>query len=261
MAPLHAQWRGAEGLHPAEVRAHQYMESQDWGRARGAFVEAAEAGSPTAMAWLGRLHEEGRGGESSEAVAALWYARAVEAGASHLAVKLGWLHLSGGETVRDRERSEQWFRYGIERGNDDAKVALASVLIADAQGGRGEERVMQASEWLLAAHDNGHPVAKFFLARLYLEGIGGHPVDYTMAWHYARLGAEEGHPQMQGWLAYIYAEGLGRAADLVLAAKWAMLASVGGDPLGSQLFAALQDSLSAEQLSLARERAMAWAER
>ncbi len=260
VSPVSAQRDAVSGVHSAEVRAHQYVESQDWDKAYINFAEAAEAGSPTAMAWLGMLYEEGRGVVASDVLAVQWYTRALEAGADHLALKLGWLYLTGTEAVRDRALSEYWFEYGIERGNNDAMVALSSVLIADAQGGKGVERVEQASEWLLTAHESGHPVAKFFLARLYLEGIGEHPVDYALAWHYARLGAEEGHPQMQGWLAYIYKEGLGRQADPILAAKWAMLATAGGDPLGSQLLAELQQGLDDDALLAARERAMAWAD-
>jgi TPR repeat protein len=221
-------------MHPAELAAHQQGEAGNWEGARLGFAEAAEQGSPTAMAWLGLIHEQGRGIEASDAMAAMWYARAVEAGAEHLALKLGWLYL-GSTTIRDQARAEQWFHYGIARGDLSAHVALSSVLIADALGGKQVERVHQAREWLLTAHEGGQPVAKLFLTRLYLEGIGGHPLDYAKAHHYASLGAEEGHPQMQGWLAQIYKDGLGRDSDLIAAAKWAMLAAIGGDPLGSSI--------------------------
>ena len=250
----------AEGVAvSAEARAQQYVQQGDWQAARKAFAVAAEAGSPSAMAYLGWMHEEGHGVEPGEAMAVIWYTRAVEAGATHLANKLGWMHLAGSEVVKDRALSEQWFMYGIEQGDLDAHVALASVLIADAQGGKRVERVGQAHSWLQAAHQGGHPVAKFFLARLYMEGIGGHPVDYLKTYEYARLGAEEGHPRMQGWLAHIYKEGLGREADPVEAAKWAMLSSAAGDPDGTQIYSALQAGMDASRLAEARERAMAWA--
>ena len=254
--PLYAK----SAMHPAELAAHQQAETGNWEAARQSFAKAAEQGSPTAMAWLGLIHEEGRGVDASDAMAASWYSRAVEAGAEHLALKLGWLYLSS-STIRDQARAEQWFRYGIDQGDLSAHVALASLLIADALGGKDVERVHQAREWLLTAHAGGQPVAKFFLTRLYLEGIGGHPLDYAKAYHYASLGADEGHPQMQGWLAQIYMDGLGRDSDAIAAAKWAMLAAIGGDPLGSGIYAKLELALSEAQLAEARQQAIAWASR
>lgn len=254
--PLYA----TSAMHPAELTAHQQAEAGNWDAARQSFAEAAEQGSPTAMAWLGLIHEEGREVEASDAMAAIWYTRAVEAGADHLALKLGWLYLSS-STIRDQARAEQWFRYGMAQGDLSAHVALASVLIADALGGKNVERVHQAREWLLTAHAGGQPVAKLFLTRLYLEGIGGHPLDYAKAYFYASLGAEEGHPQMQGWLAQIYMDGLGRDRDAIAAAKWAMLAAIGGDPLGSGVYAKLELTLGEAQLAEARQQAIAWATR
>ena len=257
LSPLSA----AESRHHPEQIAQQHVQDGNWVAAREAFAEAAQHGSPTAMAYLGWIHEEGHGIEANDALAAIWYTRAVEAGASHLAVKLGWLHLGGSETIRNRELSEQWFLYGIEQGDLDAHVALSSLLIADAQGGKNTHRLEQAREWLLIAHQGRHQVAKFFLARLYLEGIGGYPVDYDMAHHYSHLGAEEGHPQMQGWLAHIYREGLGREPDPIAAAKWAMLAAIGGDPLGSGIYTTLEQELSESMMNTARQLATDWASR
>lgn len=253
---------GMAAEHPTasvEARAQQFVQQGDWQAARDAFAMAAEQGSPSAMAYLGWIHEEGHGVEANQAMAVIWYTRAVEAGAIHLANKLGWMHLSGGEAVRDRALSEQWFGYGIEHGDLDAHVALASVFIADAQGGLAVERIDLASKWLQIAHQGGHQVAKYFLTRLYLEGIGGHPVDYQKAHEYARLGAEEGHPQMQGWLAHIYKEGLGREADALEAAKWAILSSAAGDGHGSKILGELEAVMDASRLAEARQRAMAWA--
>lgn len=246
-------------LHPAEEQAQAYLQAQDWQAAHDAFVVAAKAGSPSAMAWLGWMHEEGRGVESNPTLAVIWYTSAVEAGAEHLALKLAWLFLGGDTAIRNRDLAEHWFAYAIERGDLDAHVALSSVIIADALGGLAVQRVHQAREWLLTAHQGGHEVAKLFLARLYLEGIGGHPVDYEQAYYYAQLGAEQGHGQMQGWLALIYKEGLGRESDMLSAAQWALLAAATGDPLGLQLLHSLELQLSPAQLAEARQRAMAWA--
>lgn len=252
----------ARQLHPAELRAHKLMQSQppQWQSARAEFLKAAEAGSPMAMAHLGRIHEEGLGVEPSESLAVTWYSRAVAAGADHLALKLGWLHLLGGEPVRDRERAEAWFQQAIDNGDLDAHVALASVLIAEVRQGGPSGRLDEALSLLNRAQEGSHPVANFFLAGLYLEGVGEIAPDYELARHYAEIGADQGHPQMQGWLATIYHEGLGVEADPVTAAMWAILAAVAGDPEGQQLRDSLEAELSDQDMALALQRARDWAE-
>lgn len=252
----------ARQLHPAELRAQSLMQSESppWDLVRAEFFQAASDGSPTAMAHLGHIHEEGLGVDPSEPLAIIWYSRAVAAGASHLALKLGWMHLLGGEAVRDRERAETWFRYAIDSGDLDAHVALASVLIAEVRQGGASGRVEEAVALLHSAQSGNHPVANFFLAGVYLEGVGEIASDYGLARHYAYLGAEQGHPQMQGWLAAIYHEGLGVETDPVTAAMWAILAAVAGDPEGLQLRATLEAELSDAEMAVALHRAREWAQ-
>ncbi len=259
-APLAAQPL-VDGLHPAEIAAHRHMEHQpiDWGAVRELLAEAARDGSPTAMARLGWIHEKGHGVEVSLPLAVIWYTRAVESGAGELALKLGWLHLGGEEAVRDRGLAERWFRRVIDAGDPEGNVALASVLIADALGGKAPERVDEARELLESALDKGLPIAAYFLARIHLEGIGTQPVDHDRALPYVRHGSEHGHPRMQGWLAAMYAQGHGVAVDPVESAKWAMLAAAGEDGLGRRLEQHHRAALSETELAEARSRALRWA--
>ena len=245
----------------AEARAHAAMvlDPPDWPAAREAFLEAAETGSTTAMSYLGWLYEEGHGVDRNGARAAEWYGKAALAGAHDFSVKLGWMYLSGDGIPRDRDAAEAWFGRGIEAGHSPARIAWASVLIADALGGKNPDRVFDARELLLVALDDGYTVASFFLARLYIEGIGGHPVDDGLAARYTRIGADTGNAQMQGWLALMYLEGRGVEEDAISAAMWANLAASGGDSLGDQIRQALEGSLAPEDIHQARQRAVAWA--
>lgn len=179
-----------------EATAHALMRAEppDWDAARRAFAGAAEAGSATAMAHLGWFHEQGHGVPVSAPLAAFWYEQAFHAGARHLALKLGWLYLGDG-VLRDRALAERWFRRAIAAGDLAANVALASVLIADAQGGIDPERVDEALALLQPALDGGVMVASYFLARIHLEGIGTQPVDHRRGLAYAELGAAHGYPQ------------------------------------------------------------------
>ncbi len=245
----------------AEARAHAHMaaEPPDWGAARAAFREAADAGSTTAMAHLGWMHEEGHGVPADGAEAATWYARAAQAGAHDYAMKLGWMYLGGQGVAQDRARAEAWFTFGMDAGHTPTQVAWASVLISDALGGRSPERVHEARALLEAALGEGYKLASFFLARLYMEGIGGHPVDAQEAARYTRIGADDGNAQMQGWLAVMYLRGEGVEADVIQAAKWANLAAAGGDVSGNDLRLALEGQLDPEQIRAARQSAVNWA--
>ena len=250
-----------EKVGDAEARAHAAMdlEPPDWAEAREAFREAAEEGSATAMSYMGWIYEEGHGVRPDGEKAALWYARAADAGAHDFAVKLGWMYLAGDGVEQDRAASEDWFGRGIEADHSPARIAFASVLIADALGGRDTDRVHEARELLLVALEQGYDVASFFLARLYIEGIGGHPVDDDEAIRFTRIGADTGNAQMQGWLAYMYLNGRGVGADEVRASKWANLAAAGGDRLGNDLRQFLDEQLEPEEKKAARQMAVDWA--
>ena len=244
-----------------EARAHAYMalDPPDWEAAREAFREAAEAGSSTAMSHIGWMYEEGHGVEPDGSEAVRWYGRAARAGADEFAVKVAWMYLSGDGVARDREQAEYWFSHAMDSGHVPAKTAWASVLIADALGGRNTEGVLEARSLLEEALEAGQVLAAYFLARLYIEGIGGHPVDDVLAARYTRIGAEDGHEQMQGWLAFMYYNGQGVDADRVAAAKWANLAAAEGDVLGNELRQVLEEELGPDEIQQARHLAVEWA--
>lgn len=245
----------------AERRAHELMRQDppQWEAARSAFEEAAESGSPTAMGYLGWLFEEGRGVEPDLTEAARWYARAAQAGDGYFALKRAWMSLRGDGVPSDRAQAEDWFEQAIASGYEPARTALASLLIADAQGGLAPERVYEAHRLLQQALAADAPLAAYFLARLYLEGIGGHPVDPQQAVLYTRLGAEQGDPRLQGWMAGFLATGRGVEADPIAAAMWATLAAAGGDAAGLRLRPLLEQQLSAPEVAEARRMAVDWA--
>jgi uncharacterized protein len=244
-----------------EARAHAAiaLDPPDWALALEAFTEAAEAGSPTAMSYVGWIHEQGYGVPRDGEKAAEWYGRAAQAGALDFAVKLGWMYLAGDGVARDREQAEAWFSRAIDAGHGPGKIAWASVLIADAQGGLNPERVFDARTLLEEALSDGLVLASYFLARLYIEGVGDHPVEDDPAAYYTRIGAESGDARMQGWLALMYLEGRGVDQDLVSALQWASLAAANGDSTSDQVRLFLEEQLSSEELREARERAVGWA--
>jgi len=252
----------------AEARAHLAMAQSppDWATAREAFKRAAQGGSPSAMSYLGWMHEQGHGVEADSERAAFWYARAARAGAPRFALKLGWMYLAGDGVAQSREQANYWFRSALADGYAPARFALASVLLGDglsaqpAVVGEVDPGVLEARDLLEQALAEGDVRASYFLARIHLEGIGGHPVDPRRAFEYAHLGADAGMPGLQGWLGLFHRDGVGTEVDPLQAAVWARLASIGGDPLGEALWVDLQSRLSPEQRRLAEARARQWAE-
>ncbi len=244
-----------------EARAQQLMsvDPPDWGGAYEQFEQAAALGSLSAASYLGWMHEHGHGVEVDHEAAAVWYRKVAEGGVHDYSVKLGWMYLGGSQLEVDRALAEQWFGRAIAAGYLPAHVALASVLVADALGGTATDRVYEARALLESALEGDVALAAFFLARLYVEGIGGHPVDEALGAKYTRISAEDGQALMQGWLARMYLEGRGVEADRMEAAFWAALAASGGDPLGRQLHAALIESMSEDERQAVMTRTMRWA--
>lgn len=252
---------GPADLRSLEADAHARMEQNppDWTGARAGFERAAALGSLRAQSYLGWMYEHGHGVEVDHEQAARHYAALADAGVHEFSLKLGWMYLGRSELTPDRVRAEYWFQHGIAGGHLPANIALASVLIADAVGGLAVERVDEARSLLEPALEGGQALAAFFLARLYVEGIGGHPRDPDLAADYTRISAEEGHPQMQGWLAQMYLDGAGVPVDMREAAFWAALAASGGDQTGARIHQTLSESLSDEERQAVLERTVRWA--
>ncbi|MCG5514627.1 MULTISPECIES: tetratricopeptide repeat protein [unclassified Ectothiorhodospira] len=244
----------------AEAQAHLQETPPNYPQAHLWFEQAANQGSPQAAAYLGWLYEHGHGVEPDPSLAIAWYAQAVETGAHRYTLHLGWMHLNGELIPVDRVASEAWFRRGIKADYAPARVALASVWIADATGGLEPHRTLEAETLLHEAHEQGEPNAVYFLARLYLEGIGDVEADPDQAFHFTHQGAQAGHPTLQAWLSELYLQGRGVEASRVKAAKWASLSAAAGDPVGTQMLQLLQHELDAEVLEAGREQALAWLE-
>jgi len=244
-----------------ETAAHGYMaqDPPDWRAAHAGFALAAELGSVRAKSYIGWLYEHGHGVEADHETAAHWYTQVAEAGVHDYAVKLGWMYMGSSSLTPNREKAEYWFGRAIAADYLAANIALASVLIADALGGKAEDRVFEARSLLEVALEGGERLAALFLARLYVEGVGGHPIENELGAKYTRMSAEDGHAQMQGWLAQMHLQGRGVPADRLEAAFWAALAAAGDDPLGRRLHAELSESLSAEERRTVLERTFRWA--
>ena len=79
----------------------------------------ADGGDGKAMANLGRMYEEGRGGlTKDEAEAAQWYRRGAEAGNGQAMASLGYMYERGrGGLAKSVDEAAQWYRKGADTGD------------------------------------------------------------------------------------------------------------------------------------------------
>ncbi|MFO8151900.1 tetratricopeptide repeat protein [Thioalkalivibrio sp.] len=242
-----------------QAEKHLQSEPPDVVEARRWLESAAESGSVQAMGEVGWLYEQGLGVEPDVAKALEYYQSAYEAGENEYGLRIGWMHLRGIGLESDRAAAEAWFRRVIEERDDSAaRLALASLMVSDARAGVRPERAARARDLLVRALEDGETDAAFYLAQMYMEGVGNLPADPERAVHYARIGAEAGHPEMQAWLAAVLARGELLPRDRVEAHKWASLAASGGNRTGEQLRQQIAAELSDAELREARRRALQW---
>lgn len=261
--PLPYSPEAAEELGPEEQRlqAERHLQRQppDVVEARHWLESAAESGSVEALGEVGWLYEQGLGVEPDVGKALEYYREAYEAGKNEYGLRIGWMFVQGIGVEPDRGLAETWFQRVIEDRNDSAaRLALASLLVSDAMAGVRPERGTEARDLLAQALEDGETDAAFYLARMYIEGIGNLPADPERAVHFARIGADAGHPDMQAWLASLHASGELVQQDLVEAHKWASLAASGGNQTGEQLRHQIAAELSDTELREARRRAFQW---
>jgi TPR repeat protein len=242
-----------------EAEKHLQNDPPDLEAARQWLESAAQNGSVEAMGAVGWLYEQGLGVEPDSDRALAFYEDAYEAGENDYGIRIGWMYIQGFGLDPDRAQGEAWFRRVIEERDDSqARLALTSVLIADAVQNVQPDPTPEVIELLTQVLEDDVPVAAYYLARLYMDGLGTVPADPERAVHFTKIGAEAGHPQMQGWMAMLHGRGEVVPQDLIEAHKWASLSAAGGDPVGEQIRRELASQLDRESLMEARRRALDW---
>jgi len=242
-----------------EAEKHLQNDPPDLESARQWLESAAQNGSVEAMGAVGWLYEQGLGVDPDSDRALAFYEDAYEAGENDYGIRIGWMYIQGFGLDPDRAQGEAWFRRVIEERDDSqARLALTSVLIADAVKNVQPDPTPEVIELLTKALEDDMPVAAYYLARLYMDGLGTVPADPERAVHFTKIGAEAGHPEMQGWMAMLHGRGEVVPQDLIEAHKWASLSAAGGDLVGEQIRRELASQLDRESLMEARRRALDW---
>jgi uncharacterized protein len=179
---------------------------------------------------------------------------------------VGLLFLTGVRTPADFEAGKNAYQQGdyatalheltplAEHGNAGAQVFLGKLYM---QGRGAPKDIIQAIKWFQAAAEQGNAEGQFFLGGLYLMG-GPVAKDVSQGLNWLELSADQGLPDAEVLLGMTYLKGQDVVRDLIQADVFLRLAAAHGDPLAPRMLLSAEKSMTADQLSKARELAATW---
>jgi len=179
----------------------------------------ADAGDARAQARLALAYLRGQGSAGDADAALLWCVSAAKAGNPVAQYLLGALYLQGDHVAQDAGQAVSWFSRAAEKGN---LKAMHNLAIAYAQGQGAAKDEAKAAEWFTRAAERGYVDSAFDLAVLFERG--------------------DGVPQ-----------------DLKQALKWYGIAAFAGDQPSKERAEFLRSQMSAQDIKLANNAAMAFA--
>jgi len=191
---------------------------ENYGDAMRWYEDAAKAGDPKAMFYLGLTLERGLQGQESPEEAVAWYRRAAEKGYALAQFKLGLLYQFGQIVELDTNAAREWYEKAAAQDVPDAQYNLAVLLELDEAGPEVIRRAIAL---------------------------------YKRA---ARHGIAEAYQNLGG----LYARGEQVEQDLVEALKWLLLAEDAGLSQVAPLKASVTRSLNEIEVRDARARAGRW---
>ncbi len=195
--------------------AEHYLEREQYAAALPWLELAAVQQHPMGMAWLGLLHEEGRGVPKDERHAIRLYQEAAKKGSALAQYRLGIRYEKGQGVPRDLAQATVWLQSAAEQGFLEAQAAMAR-LTAD-------------RTWLLRAAQGRHPQAQETVAREISEGIDVGLSEQDAANFVQCLARDPAIGELRAsvWnsLGGLYAQGLGLDKDPVQAHCWFNMAA------------------------------------
>ncbi|MBR9651483.1 SEL1-like repeat protein [Thalassovita aquimarina] len=205
---------------------------QAWQRGDYVFVRqglkrhAEETGTALAQYRYGRVLIEGKGGPRDATAARDWLEKAVEQNHAEAAVLLGRMYLSAkkNSTNYRPDRAAELFSNAAARGQSEAQYYLALLYL---QGVGIEEDQKQAFNWFLAAAEGGHVQAQYELSKAFARGRGTKKNDEEAARWLAEAAAA-GHVEAQYFMSVALDTGNGMERNRAAAADWLRRSAEGG---------------------------------
>jgi len=132
-----------------------------------------------------------------------WYMKAAKQGVPGAQLFAGESYEYGEGVEQNLSEALNWYRAAADQGNTDAMVSAAKILgalVANFTYQPDEEMFQEAFHWLSKAVEAGNLEAHFFLAVMYLDGLGVQQND-KLAYEYLKLAADAGHEQSKEFLS------------------------------------------------------------
>ena len=231
-----------------------YHEGKRYEEALRTYKQAADRGSPYAVAQVGYLYYRGWGGAPKDAAAArLWFEKAAALGVPGAMANLGYMHAHGISVPRNSQKALEWLEKGAALDHAGSLNNLADLYQTGtgvpkdlarahelyertaamddpngmnalgffAQQGLGQPQDFEAARhWYEKAAAYDSPDAMYNLGYLFQRGTGGVPVDYKIAREWFERASKINGDQAMVGLAYLHLNGQGVDRDMAKARDW-----------------------------------------
>lgn len=129
----------------------------------------------------------------------------------------------------------------LKTGANDDRVEMGKLFYAAAESGGGVAEYTKAAKLFYVAAAEQHPVAQYWLSRMYSEGLGlKKRPDKAFVWAFSA--SEKGDAEAQNLLGVYYTEGTGTDVDMEKAAESFMKSARQGNAKGQYNLAASYES-------------------
>lgn len=187
---------------------------------------------------------------------AKWFTKAAEAGNAVAQYNLGNMHADGmGGLQKDYAEAVKWYQKSADQGYG---FAQNNVGIAYKNGQGVAQDYVEAVKWFTKAAEQNIAVAQNTLGAIYATGVEGIPQDYTKAVQWYQKAAENNDANGQLNLGSMYTSGNGVKKDVVQAYLWISLAAAQNKKSAAERLADLQQIMTPEQITEAKNLAEAW---
>lgn len=245
-------WSHEKGMHVQEGLAA--LEAQDFKGAAEAFQGAFDEGDADGAFYLGRMLELGIGGQANLQAASGLYRAASELGSAPAMNRLGILHIQGNGVLQDYVEGARLVCAASDLGDSNGQFNCGTVLLEGLGLGKDEAK---AYELFGKAADQGHLAATNRRAAGLIEGkFLERDVEAGMSLLTKTASLRD--PAGLFGLAQMHLSGAAGKTDLIEAHKNFNLAAALGHPEAAAARASVEAAMSAEDITLAQERAKAW---
>lgn len=147
------------------------------------FLSAAQLGDSSGMRNAGYCYAIGLNCERDKVKGAEWYRQAADTGNARAQCNLGVLYAFGHGVPQDSHEAFRWYLKSAENGCTRGMTNLGECYLLG--NGTVPDR-NEAERWF---RQSGSPRAQYHLAEMFLDGLGGTPIDDREGMKFLRLAA------------------------------------------------------------------------